>query len=566
MRKAYFSLPVLLLCGASFVSAQAAPQQQSQSQQEKSAPLYSITLEGRTTKAVNYLHTNGPTPIGFEGTPLLPYGKGEAKVESKRGAVKIAAKFSGLVAATKFGPQYLTYVLWAISPEGRATNLGEILAQNGKGKLDVTAQLQAFALIVTAEPYFAVMQPSELVVMENVVRPDTAGNVEEIDAKFDLLRRDQYSVLSTDYQAPKLQPGVPLSMNEARNAVQIAKAMGADHYASDSFQKASRLLQDAEGYLTHRSDMKQLEMTAREAVQTAEDSRAIAVKRHNEEVIAQEQAAEQAREAQAKQQAADAERAKLEAELAAERAAREKADAEAAELKAQADAQKLAEEKAQAEAASAAALKQQQDAEAAKAAALQQQQAAQAEAARAQAAAQQSADEAAKAQAAAQESERQRQQAEADKADLRARLLKQLNNVLQTRDSVRGLIVNMSDVLFDTGSYTLRGGAREKLAKVSGILLAYPGLKLQVEGYTDSVGSDDFNQRLSEQRAGAVRDYLVVQGVSPDAVTATGFGKTRPVASNDTAEGRQQNRRVEIVVNGDAIGTSASASPATSQQ
>lgn len=567
MIKAYFSLPVLLLCGAALVSAQTATQQQTQSQQqEKSAPLYSITLEGRTTKAVNYLHTNGPTPIGFEGTPLLPYGKGEAKIESKRGAVKIEAKFSGLVAATKFGPQYLTYVLWAISPEGRATNLGEILAQNGKGKLDVSAQLQAFALIVTAEPYFAVMQPSELVVMENVVRPDTVGNVEEIDAKFDLLRRDQYSVLATDYQAPKLQPGVPLSMNEARNAVQIAKAMGADHYASDSFQKASQLLQDAEGYLAHRSDMKQLEMTAREAVQTAEDSRAIAVKRHNEEVLAQEQAAAQAREAQAKQQAADAERAKLEAELAAERAAREKADAEAATLKAQADAQKLAEEKAQAEAASAAALKQQQDAEAAKAAALQQQQAAQAEAARAQAAAQQSADEAAKAQAAAQESERQRQQAEADKADLRARLLKQLNMVLQTRDSVRGLIVNMSDVLFDTGSYTLRPAAREKLAKVSGIFLAYPGLKLQVEGHTDSVGSDDFNQRLSEQRAGVVRDYLVAQGVSSDAVTAAGFGKTRPVASNDTIEGRQQNRRVEIVVNGDAIGTSASASPATSQQ
>ena len=567
MRKAILSLPVLLLCGASLVSAQSAMQQQSQSpQQEKSAPLYSITLEGRTTKAVNYLHSSGATKIGFQGTPLLPYGKGEAKVESRKGAVKIAAKFEGLVPATKFGAQYLTYVLWAISPEGRATNLGEILTQAGKGKLDVTTQLQAFALIVTAEPYFAVMQPSELVVMENEILPGTVGNVEEMDAKFDLLRSDQYAALSADFQPQKLQPGVPLAMNEARNAVQIAKAMGADHYASDSFQKASQLLQDAEGYLAHKSDMKQLEMTAREAVQTAEDSRAIAVRRHNEELAAQAQAAEQAREAQAKQQAQDAERARLEAELTAERAAREKADAEAAALKAQADAQRLAEEKAQADAAKAAALKQQQDAEVAREAAIQQQQAAQAEAARAQAAAQQSADEAAKAQQAAAEAERQRQQAEAEKADLRARLLKQLNMVLQTRDSVRGLIVNMSDVLFDTGSYTLRTAAREKLAKVSGILLAYPGLKLQVEGYTDSVGSDEFNQRLSEQRAGAVRDYLIIQGVSPDVVTATGYGKTRPVASNDTAEGRQQNRRVEIVVNGDAIGTAAAAPPATSQQ
>jgi outer membrane protein OmpA-like peptidoglycan-associated protein len=566
MRKTLLSLPVLLFSCAALASGQAAPQQPQSQQQEQSAPLYSITLEGRTTKAVDYLHTNGSTPIDFAGTPLLPYAKGEAKVDSKKGTVKIQAKFSGLLPPTKYGPQYLTYVLWAISPEGRATNLGEILTSGGKGKLDVTAQLQAFAMIVTAEPYFAVMQPSELVVMENEVRPDTVGNVEEIDAKFDLLRRDQYAIIPADFQPPKMQPGVPLAMDEARNAVQIAKAMGADHYASNSFQKASQLLQDAEGYLTHKSDIKQLEMTAREAVQTAEDSRAIAVRRHQEDLAAQERAAEQAREAQAQAQAADAEREKLEAELAAERAAREKADAEAAALKAQADAEKLAEEKAQAEAASAAALKQQQDAEAAKAAALAQQQAAQAEAARAQAAAQQSADQAAKAQAAAAEADRQRQQAEADKADMRARLLKQLNMVLQTRDSVRGLIVNMSDVLFDTGSYTLRSAAREKLAKVSGILLAYPGLKLQVEGYTDSVGSDEYNQRLSEQRARAVRDYLVAQGVSADAVTAAGFGKTRPVASNDTIEGRQQNRRVEIVVNGDAIGTATAASPATQQQ
>jgi outer membrane protein OmpA-like peptidoglycan-associated protein len=566
MRNTSLSLPVLLLSCAALASGQSAPQQSQSQQQEQSAPLYSITLEGRTTKAVNYLHSSGATPIDFVGTPLLPYAKGEAKVESKKGAVRIQAKFQGLLPPTKYGLQYLTYVLWAISPEGRATNLGEILTQSGKGKLEVTTQLQAFALIVTAEPYFAVMQPSELVVLENDVRPDTVGNVEEIDAKFDLLRRDQYAIIPADFEPPKMQPGVPLAMDEARNAVQIAKAMGADHYASDSFQKAAQLLQDAEGYLAHKSDMKQLEMTAREAVQTAEDSRAIAVKRHNEEVIAQQQAAEQAREAQAKQQAADAEREKLEAELAAERAAREKADAEAATLKAQADAEKLAEEKAQADAARTAALKQQQDAEAAREAALQQQQAAQAEAARAQAAAQQSADEAAKAQAAAAEAERQRQQAEAEKADLRARLLKQLNMVLQTRDSVRGLIVNMSDVLFDTGSYTLRPAAREKLAKVSGILLAYPGLKLQVEGHTDSVGSDEFNQRLSEQRAGVVRDYLVAQGVAADAITAAGFGKTRPIASNDTAEGRQQNRRVEIVVNGEAIDTSGSASPATPQQ
>lgn len=140
---------------------------------------------------------------------------------------------------------------------------------------------------------------------------------------------------------------------------------------------------------------------------------------------------------------------------------------------------------------------------------------------------------------------------------MRAQLLAQLNSILQTRDTARGLIVNMSDVLFDTGKYTLKPGAREKLAKISGIVLAHPGLNLQIEGYTDSVGSDQFNQTLSEQRANAVRDYLVQNGVVDSAVTAKGFGKADPVATNDTADGRQRNRRVQLVVTGDVIGKTA---------
>lgn len=528
-------------------------------QQQQSAPLYSVTVVARTTKVINYRHLSAPTEIDFQGTVLLPLARGHAKVESKRGAVRIQAQFEKLPPAARFGPAFLTYVLWAVSPEGRADNLGEVQLEGSKSKLDVTAQLQAFALIVTAEPYFAVTQPSEVVVLENAVRPDTVGGVEEMDAKFDLLQRSQYTYVEANGAPTTLDPRVPLSLSEARNAVQIARAAGADHYAADSLQKAVTLMQQAEDLQAHKGEKKQVEMSAREAVQTAEDARAIAVKQADAARLAQERQAAADREAKAKTEAEDAERAKLEAELAAERAAREKAEADAAReqalaqqqaaqaeaQRAQLAAQQAASEKADADAARAAALVQQQTAEAARATAVAQEQAAQADADAARKAA---------------------QQAEADKAALRAQLLAQLNSILQTRDTARGLIVNMSDVLFDTGSYTLKPGAREKLAKISGVVLAHPGLNLQIEGYTDSVGSDEFNQELSERRAMAVQSYLIDQGVPAASVNARGFGKAQPVATNDTPEGRQRNRRVELVVNGDAIGTSAAANPAPATQ
>jgi outer membrane protein OmpA-like peptidoglycan-associated protein len=532
-------------------SAQPAQSSQSGAQapaQNDSSPLYRVTVVARSTKAINYRHLSGPTKIDFTGTVLMPLAKGEAGVESKRGAIRVQAKFEKLQPAQRFGPEFLTYVLWAVSPEGRADNLGEVELDGTKSKLDVTTQLQAFALIVTAEPYFAVTQPSEVVVLENAVRPDTLGGVEEMDAKFDLLQRSQYTFVQNSTAAPVVDGRTPLGLAEARNAVQIAQAAGAQKYANDSFQKAVQLLQQAEGLQMQKGEKKQIEMAAREAVQTAEDARSITVKRIDEERLAAERQAAADREAKAKADAENAEKAKLEAELEAERAAREKAEAEAARVQALAQQQAAQAEAEKARLAAEQAAKEKADADAARANAEAQQQAAQAQAAAAQA----EADAARKAAA----------QAEADKAALRAQLLSQLNTILQTRDTARGLIVNMSDVLFDTGSYTLRPGAREKLAKISGIVLAHPGLNLQIEGHTDSVGGDEYNQTLSERRAGAVRDFLVDQGVAASTVTARGFGKTQPVATNDTPEGRQRNRRVEIVVNGDAIGSGASAAPA----
>ncbi len=509
--------------------AQAAPPGQGGSQ---SSPLYRVTVVARSTKAINYSHAKGSTPVDFKGTVLMPFAKGEAHVEAKKGVVSISSKFEKLLPATQYGPQFLTYVLWAVTPEGRATNLGELELEGQKAKVDGATAFQAFAMIVTAEPYFAVAQPSDVVVLENEVRPDTEGSIEEVDAKFDLLQRGDYSTIETNADAPRLDPRVPLSLYEARNAVKIAQAAGAEKYALLSFQKAQQLLQQAEEAQKHGVMRKNVEMSAREAVQTAEDAHAITMKQIEQERQEAERKAAEAREALAKQQAEDAEKAKLEAQLAQEKAAREQAEAEATRQ---------------------AALAQQQEAE--KAAQLAAEQKAQAEAAAAQAA-QLAAQQKAAADAAALSAKQAVAQAEAEKAELRKQLLAQLSSILQTHDTVRGLIVNMSDVLFDTGSYTLKPGAREKLAKISGILLAYPGLRIEVEGHTDSVGSDEFNQRLSDERAQMVRDYLVDQLVPASSVTARGFGKTKPIATNDTPEGRQQNRRVELVVSGDAIGES----------
>jgi len=411
--------------------------------------------------------------------------------------------------------------MWAITPEGRATNLGEVILNGAKSKLNVTTELQAFGLIVTAEPYFAVSQPSDVVVMENVVRKDTVGKVEEIDAKYELLQRGQYTV---NVQPSELKP-IPLDKNtgldlhEARNAVRIARWAGAEKDAPESFQKADKLLQQAEAYKDRKAGNKPIAMTAREAVQTAEDARLIALKRQDEQRIAMERQAAADREAQAK---AQAERSRSLAEDDARRRAQ-------AETETRLEAERRARAEAERAAAQAQALAAQAQAEAAKERGL-------------------------KDQAAADQARQAAARAEQEKAELRTKLVQQLNLILETRDSARGLIVNISDVLFDTGQYTLKPTAREKLAKVSGIVLAHPGLRLDVEGHTDSVGSEEFNQQLSEKRAAAVRDFLVQQGISINSVSARGFGKSMPVASNETAAGRQQNRRVEMIVAGDVIG------------
>ncbi|MFI5118201.1 MAG: OmpA family protein [Terriglobales bacterium] len=471
-------------------------------------PTFRVTVISRTIQAVNYRHRSGATTLGFKGTDLMPGAHAQARVESKKGYIAIEVEFHGLEAPTSFGSEYLTYILWAITPEGRSVNLGEILVSGKSSKLDVTTDLQAFALIVTAEPYYAVRRPSNVVVLENVVREDTVGTTQAVNAKYELLERGGYIPTGYNFDPVVMNAKLPLEFFEARNALRIAQSEGAERYAGDTYQHAVRLMNQADEYaIAKHIDKKSFISVSREAVQTAEDAREIAVKRMEAERIDAEAKAAADREAKAKAQTMSAEADTAEAIRARDEAERQKRQA-------QADA-------------------------------LQQQQAAQAEAERNRAAAA----------AAAASADEQLQQAQREKKELRAQLLLQFNAILETRDTARGLVVNMSDVLFDTAKHTLRPLAREKLAKISGIMLAYPGLKLGIEGNTDSVGGDAYNQGLSERRAESVRGYLAEQGIPGSSMTAVGFGKTRPIASNDTADGRQQNRRVELVVSGEVIGT-----------
>ena len=518
-----------------------------------STPVFRVTVVSRSVQAVNYQHRSGSSKLDFAGTDLMPSANGEANVNSKRGSIEIDAEFGNLDKPTTFGNEYLTYVLWAISPEGRAVNLGEILlGGNHRSKVRVTTDLQAFALIVTAEPYYAVRQPSNVVVLENVVREDTKGTIESVNAKYELMERGGYIPTGYKFDPVILNTKLPLEFFEARNALRIAKSEGAEQYATDTYRHAVQLMDTVDADATDKHiDKKPLIAAAREEVQTAEDAREIAVKKMDEVRLANERQNAADAQALSQAQADDATRQKNQAES-------DTAAALAAKTQAQSDesAALAAKTQADADAATAQAAKVQAESDAARA----RTEATDAQAATAQARSDMAANQATSAaalsasQADADKSRLAVQQAETDKAAMRAKLSEQLNSILQTRDTARGLIVSMSDVLFDTGKYSLKPGAREKLAKVAGILLAYPGLNIEVGGYTDNVGGDSMNQTLSENRASSVRDYLVQQGVATGSVSSRGFGNTLPVASNDNSAGRQQNRRVELLVSGDAIG------------
>jgi len=500
----------LLIAGALFVAYPA---------RAAETPAYQVSVVQSAAKAINYRDLKGSVGIDFKGTVLLTDARGTAVIRNRDGVTEVKAKFENLTAASQFGPEYLTYILWAISPDGRATNLGELIVKGGKSSLSAKIPLQAMSLIVTAEPYFAVAQPSIVVIMENAVRPGSKAKISLIDARYELLPRGQYTknISEAELKPQVMDKKTPFVVYQARNAVRIARAAGAEAYAADAFKNSERLLALSE---KKEAGSKNRCMTAREAVQSAEDSRAISLKRQAAEgiMVERQEAKDQISNANSEAAAAASGQEKAEAAQANAEQAKGKSDVERTEALALATSAVASSASSQA------------DAKAARASA-----------------------ETAKGQAVV--ANNRAQKAEGEKAVLRAQLFAQLNSILQTQDTARGLIVNMPDALFKTGSSELQPQVREKLAKIAGILSSNPGLKLETDGYTDSVGGDEYNQQLSEKRAQSSREYLVSQGVPAKSIQARGFGKSEPIESNETSQGRQRNRRVELVVSGDAIGS-----------
>jgi outer membrane protein OmpA-like peptidoglycan-associated protein len=391
-----------------------------QPQAQAQLPTYKLQVDvvERLAKAINYRHRGGSTTVGFRGTALQPGARGEAKVESKQGYMEVEVEFDDMIPASRYGREYLTYVMWAITPQGRPANLGEVILNGTKSKLNVTTELQAFGMIVSAEPYFAVNQPSDRVVLENYVRPDTVGKVEEIVARYELLEQGQFAFdkMPAELKPELVDTTLPLDLQQARNAARIAEWFGAKQYAPEVMQQTQDLVQQAEDYFVRHAGAKSMSMVAREAVQSAEDARLISIKRrltsdldHNRRALK------------------DASRGRIE---------------------------------------------------------------------------------------------------------LRSRLVEQLRRVFETRETPRGIVVSLPEGLFESRKATLTRDARERLSRVVGLILAHPGLRLDIEG----------GASLSRRRAAIVRDYLVQQGAPRNSVMTRDFNPDY-----------SRSERVEVLVSGDLI-------------
>ena len=480
----------------------------------QTVPIYRVTVIQRTVEAINYEYRSEPTRIDFRGTVLMPKAKGEALVESKRGRTEIEARLDNMAEPQTFGGEYLTYVLWAVSPEGRPHNLGEIMPNgSNKAKLRITTDMQAFGLIVTAEPYSAVRLPSDVVVAENIVRPDTVGKIEQIQARYDLMPRGQYTwpiparsgvLISGEPKVSMDQYEAISELYQAQNALGIARAANAEQYAPNTFANAQRLVDEARRLRETNASTRLVVQEAREAAQTAEDARMIAERRRQEESLAKAQADASAAQQARTQADADTQQARSEANAA----------------RAQADAERAARQRAESDAAAARDRAARAEAEAA----------------------------ANRAQAANQSVRVQQDQAARQRTELRMRLLEQMNGVISTRDTPRGLVATILDTGFVGPA--LREAASIQVARVAALVAAIPGLRVEVDGHTDSATTE----ALSWKRAEAVRRMLVGRGLAPSAVMARGLGNTHPLVSNASPGGRMENRRVEIVISGDPIG------------
>lgn len=478
----------------------------------------------RQIVAVKYIEDK-QTAVNMAGTSLVPRAIGKADVEFKHGRSRIKLEMENLGHPQSLGAYYTTYILWAVAPEGQAESLME-LPISSKFNVDATTKLQNFGLMITAEPHASVALPSPVIVAENSLRKGTEGNIGMSQIEYSGDSGSLYVVTSPNSPALNADFNTPLLILGARRAVWIAQRAGAGEFAApelrDSEVKLEALEQSWPRSHRHDSEHKNAERyggQARDVMRLGEHARSLAVERSAQARLATERRDASDTLAQAQ---SDTDRARTEADRASMDAERARREAERA---------RRSEREETTRAAGEAALSRDRVAQA------------------------QSETETAKANEAAASNEAMRARIQAldalrERDAARQGLYVSLSEILETRREARGLIVNLSDVLFDTGQATLKPGAREKLSKLAGILLAYPGgYRIEIEGHTDSVGSDESNLRLSQGRADSVHDYLLHSGLKPERMmSARGLGESTPVASNDTAAGRQVNRRVEIII------------------
>jgi outer membrane protein OmpA-like peptidoglycan-associated protein len=487
----------------------------------QSVPIYRLTVVERTVRAVNYQYRSGPTPIDFRGTVLLPESKGDAAVESKAGRTEIDASFSHVPAPSRFGSEYLTYVLWAITPEGHPKNLGEIIpGSSDKAKTHVTTDLQAFGMIVTAEPYAAVRQPGDVVVMENEIRPDTIGSIEPVQVRYELMPRHGYTYnkpvdFNSENEGPKVSMGeyeTLLELYQAQNAVQIAQASSAGQYAGDVLSKAQTQLQNAQALHDRKVDKSLVIAAAREASQTAEDARALAGQRAKDAEIASAHSA-----AESERQLRFA--AEAQAEQARQQALQAQAQAQAAQAQAAAQSAALAE-------ASADRIQLQQVRQTPPAPPID---------------------------VSALKPPPPLHPDDRPQRELRASLAQRLNACFPSHDTPRGLVATVSS--FDFRGPAVDSQALGNISQIAALVAAHPGLIVEVEGNSDTAEPEA--ERLAASRAASVRDALIRAGAPGESVSIRALGNTRPIGPNNTAQSREANRRVEIVISGGPIGTVA---------
>lgn len=484
-----------------------APAQQTAEQmQAQLQVLYELRPSSAPVRVFSYTAVEGSFQLAMLGSDLARSATGELRIRSRTSYNEIDLRVKGLPAPQSIGPEFLTYVVWAIAPSGLGSNLGELVLERGEGRLRTQTDQQSFGLIVTAEPFYSTAMPSDSVVLENAADPKERRSpaLSSVDARF--MPRGQYKVGAElgEVKPFTFEAGVPLDIYQARNALLIGKRTRTDQFVAEGYSSGQALLSRAEE-LHYGGDAKGATASAREAVQVMGDAIRLSLERQDKLRTELVNRAADDRVRRASAMAEDAERRMEEAlrkQAAAEQATRE---AEQKRQKAEDEMRIAVEERRRAQ------------------------------------------QEAIEARQVAQKLVQEQRQ-------LRDLLVERLNQVLATEDTERGLVVKLSDILFDPGKFTLKAETRVLLARIAGILSWAPGITVQVEGHTDNTGDAAKNQQLSEQRAMAVGNFLVDQGMPASNITSVGYGESRPVAANNTRDGRDQNRRVELVLSGEMIG------------